>query len=121
MMTAMKFKPLVKLEGNYMTFLLTRALEAEASCAAYREALKNVMRSKPSERVKVAKKALFNLPELRQRGRAMLKVVKAAVIAVNTLKNSDAEAFAKAVASLDAVVSKFDLKGATVHKWLKEK
>lgn len=121
MMAAMKFKPLVKLEGNYMTLLLTRALESESMCAAYREALKNVMRSKPSERVKVAKKALFGLPELRQRGRAMLKVVKAAVIAVNTLKKSDTEAFAKAVVSLDAVVSKFDLRGATVHKWLKEK
>ena len=106
--------------GSRISSLIGKLLVAESECAAYREALKNVMRSKPEEGAKIAKKALFGKAEIRQRGRSMLKIVKAAVIATDRLRNGNDEDFAKAVASLEVWVDKFDLKGVTVKKWLKE-
>lgn len=114
-------RPMVANTGCLETRLIVSALQSDAACAAYREALKNVMRSHPSERVEIARKALFGQKVIKQRGRAMLKVVKAAVIAVNRLRHGNAEDFAGAVAALEAALDKFELKGATARKWLKEK
>lgn len=100
--------------------LLIRALKCESRAAAYREALKNVMRSGPGERVKIAKEALFG-KSIDQRGRQMLKVVKAAVIAGHYLRNGTDKQFTGALAGLEVALERFDLRGATAMKWLKEK
>lgn len=100
--------------------LVLRALECEAECAAYREALKNVMRSGPGERVKIAKTALFG-KATQQRGKTMLKVVKAAVMAMHRMEKGTEKEFVKSLAALEVALERFDLRGATVHKWLLEK
>jgi hypothetical protein len=100
--------------------LVLRALECEAECAAYREVLKNVMRSGPGERVKIARAGLFG-KNTKQRGKTMLKVVKAAVMAMHRMRKGTDKEFVKALAALEGALENFDLRGATVHKWLIER
>ena len=113
------WKPPAEENSKVYAKLVLQALESEAACAAYREALKNVMRSGPRERVKIARKALFG--GTRQRGKQMLKVVKAAVIAGHYIDHGTDEDFTKAIAVLQVALENFDLRGASVKKWLKEK
>lgn len=101
--------------------LLLEALNAQAECAVYREALKNVMRSGPGERVAIAKHALFSKPTPKQRGRTMLKLVKAAVQVWWWSKHGTEKDFLSALAWLDVAMGNFELKGATCRKWLKRK
>jgi hypothetical protein len=100
--------------------LLIEALQAEASCAAYREALKNVMRSKPSARAKIAREAVYG-KSIKPRGKTMLKVFKAAVqVWWFSRKGTDKE-FLKALKCLECAMENFELKGPSVRKWLKKK
>ncbi len=99
--------------------LLMEALKAEAACAAYREALKNVMRSGSGERVKIAEKALFG--NASQRGKTMLKLVKATVQVWWWSRHGTEKDFLASLAALDVAMGNFELKGATCRKWLKRK
>ena len=98
--------------------LLIGALHAEAECAAYREALKNVMRSPASKRVKIARTALFG-KNTKQRGKELLKVVKAAVQFCRMLREGEEKAQMKALRNLEVAFINFKAKGATAVGWMK--
>ena len=97
-----------------------RTAAGDADCAAYREALKNVMRSPAKDRVKIAKKALFG-KGVKQRGRELLKLAKAAVQFCYILRNGDQKAQMKALRGLEQAYVNFKAKGATASGWLKVK
>jgi hypothetical protein len=99
--------------------LLASVLAAEAKCAAYREALKNVIRGKAKDRVKTANEALFG--SVNQRGKEMLKVVKAAVQVWYFQDHGNDEDFVTALANLSVAMDRFPLKGATVKRWMRLK
>lgn len=92
----------------------------EAACAAYREALKNVMRSKPKDRKRIANEALFG-KGVEQRGKTMLKVFKAAVqVWWFSRKGSDKD-FVAALQCLEVAMANCELKGPSARKWLRKK
>lgn len=95
-------------------------LSLEASCAAYREALKNIARSKPSERKKCVAKALFG-KGVEQRGKTMLKVVKAAVQVWWFSRKGTEKDFVSALQCLEMAMENFELDGPSVRKWLRKK
>ncbi len=97
-----------------------RSLESEAECAAYREALKNVMRSKASDRVGVARKALFG-KNTKQRGKEMLKLVKASVQLGLVLRKGDQKAQLRALRNFEVAYLRFKATGATAQGWMKMK
>lgn len=115
MTTAKAFQVPSRDFGDY----LIEALKAEAECAAYREALKNVMRSGPEEREEIAEMAL-DLKNTKKRGMMMLKVVKAAVILGEYMRKGNEKDFLKALGNLETALGNFKLVGATAKKWLKE-
>lgn len=100
--------------------LLVEVLQAEAACAAYREALKNIARCKPLERKKYIAKALFG-KGVDQRGKTMLKVFKAAVQVFWFSRNGTEKDFCDALKCLEVAMENFKLKGPSVRKWLKKK
>lgn len=100
--------------------LLIASLKDQAACAAYREALKNVMRSKPSKRMGIARKALFG-KSVQQRGKTMLKAFKAAVQVWHFSRKGSDKEFCQALRCLEVAMENFELKGPSVRKWLKKK
>lgn len=95
-------------------------LGLEASCAAYREALKNVARCKPFERKQYIAKALFG-KGVEQRGKTMLKVVKAAVQVWWFSRKGTEKDFVAALQCLEMAMDNFELSGPSVKKWLRKK
>ena len=93
---------------------LMRSFEMEAACAVYREALKNVLRSNRGLK-KIANKALFG--NTKQRGKEMLKLVKAGVQVAFFMRRGTQEDFEAALANLEAAYKAFGLKGVTARQW----
>jgi len=100
--------------------MFRQEFQEESECAAYREALKNVMRSPAKLRVGIAKKALFG-KGVKQRGRELLKLAKASVQFCHLLRNGNEKAQMKALRNLEQAYVNFKAKGATASGWLKVK
>lgn len=104
---------------RYATLIMA-AITAESECAAYREALKNVMRGKARDRVKVARKALFG-KNTKRRGMEMLKLVKASVQLGRVLRDGDEKSQMKALRNFEVAFMNFKATGATAQGWMKLK
>ena len=100
--------------------LVVTAVQAEEACAVYREALKNVLRSPVKAGKKIANEALFG-KATKQRGKEMLKIVKAGIQVAHFMRKGTQKDFEQALSNLEYAFSKWSMTGVTANQWVTQK